>query len=140
MLHPSYQDLLDSISETVDPEDEDIVESRYSVVIATAKRTRELVDGAEPLVDGMNGRKALSTAVEEIYEKKIKIVAASSDETAADEDSYITDDRQIIVNSYEDEVEEEAEETDYEENGDYFEDAEDPEDEEEIVGDYDGDD
>ncbi len=136
MLHPSYQDLLESVSETAQPGEEDIVESRYSIVIAAAKRTRELVDGAEPLVEGMNGRKALSTAVEEIYEKKVRIVESTLDTDGDEAKNDIENDadQETIVNTFEDEVEEEAGVADYEENGDYFENLED---EEEITEDFD---
>ena len=48
MLRPSYSDLLDVI--TRDAEDETIG-SRYTIVIAAAKRARQLVDNAAPLAD-----------------------------------------------------------------------------------------
>ena len=49
-------------------------DSRYSVVIAAAKRARELDDkenGAEPLVK-TESKKSVTIAVEEIYHGKIK--------------------------------------------------------------------
>lgn len=72
MLHPSYSDLMGIINERSE-EDGDKVKSRYSVIIATSKRARQLVDGAEPLVK-MRSAKPLSIAVEELYEGKIDIV------------------------------------------------------------------
>lgn len=46
MLRPSYTDLLDVISQETD----DItLGSRYTIVIAAAKRARQLVDHADPL-------------------------------------------------------------------------------------------
>ena len=51
-----------------------VVQSRYSIVIATAKRARQLISGAEPLVDDAAGNKPLSIAVEELYSGKIKIL------------------------------------------------------------------
>ena len=50
-----------------------VVQSRYSVVMATAKRARQIIDGAEPLVKSESG-KPLSTAVAELYSGKVKIV------------------------------------------------------------------
>ncbi len=72
MLHPSYSDLMGIINERSE-EDGDKVKSRYSVIIATSKRARQLVDGEEPLVK-MRSAKPLSIAVEELYEGKIDIV------------------------------------------------------------------
>lgn len=74
MLHPSYQDLIEAVNSDVEPGEHPVVQSRYSIVIAAAKRARELVAGDEPLVAGAAGKKPLSTAIQELYEKKVKIV------------------------------------------------------------------
>ena len=58
----------------VEPGEQPVVQSRYSIVLATAKRARQIVNGSEPLVDDIAGKKPLSIAVEELYEGKIKIV------------------------------------------------------------------
>ena len=50
------------------------VKSRYTVVIAAAKRARQLIDHNEPLIDDYEGKKPLSIAVEELYEGKIKVL------------------------------------------------------------------
>ncbi|MBE3582863.1 MAG: DNA-directed RNA polymerase subunit omega [Limnochordaceae bacterium] len=47
------------------------VDSRYTLVVVTAKRARELVDGARPLV-GPDDKKPVSIALEEIAEGKVK--------------------------------------------------------------------
>jgi len=73
MLHPSYTDLMRVINSEVEPGEQPVVTSRYSIVIATAKRARQIIDGAEPLVH-VNYPKPLSIAVEELYESKVKIV------------------------------------------------------------------
>lgn len=75
MLHPSYSDLIDVVNSDVEPGEQPVVQSRYSIVIATSKRARQLISGDEPLVSGAAGKKALSVAVQELYEKKVKIVA-----------------------------------------------------------------
>jgi DNA-directed RNA polymerase subunit omega len=72
MLKPSYAELMDVINENAD-EDSTEVTSRYTIVIAAAKRARQLIDGDEPMVASADG-KAVSTAVNEINENKIKIV------------------------------------------------------------------
>ena len=48
------------------------VGSRYSLVIATAKRARELVDGDSPLIDS-GSQKPVHVAVNEIYRGKIVV-------------------------------------------------------------------
>ena len=74
MLHPSYTDLINAVNSEVEPGEEKIVNSRYSIVIATSKRAREIIGGDEPLVNGMEGEKPLSIAVKELYDSKIKIL------------------------------------------------------------------
>ena len=73
MLHPSYNDLLDTINQDVEPGEEPIVNSRYSIVIATAKRARQLIAGDRAFVDAPSN-KPLSTAVEEIHETLVRVV------------------------------------------------------------------
>lgn len=47
------------------------VESKYTLVIAAAKRAREIVDGASPLVDSTS-RKSITIALEEIESEKVR--------------------------------------------------------------------
>lgn len=74
MLHPSYTDLMTVINSEVEPGEQKVVNSRYSIVLATAKRARQIIDGSEPLV-ASKCPKPLTIAVEELYESKIKILA-----------------------------------------------------------------
>lgn len=74
MLHPSYTDLIEAVNSNVEPGEQPVVQSRYSIVIAAAKRARQLIGGAEPLVYGAAGKKPLSTAVQELYEQKVTIL------------------------------------------------------------------
>lgn len=73
MLHPSYTDLMNVINSEVEAGEHPLVTSRYSVVIAAAKRARQLIDGAEPTID-MEHPKAMSIAVEELHQGEVKIV------------------------------------------------------------------
>lgn len=73
MLHPSYTDLMEVVNSDVEPGEQPVVQSRYSIVIATSKRARQIIAGEEPLVPG-NGRKPLSLAIDELYKSKVKIV------------------------------------------------------------------
>lgn len=84
MIHPSYKDLMNAVNAEVEPGEEPVVNSRYSIVVATAKRARQLIDGAEPLVTPKNGR-ALSTAVDEIYQGKVKIINGDVEEESVDD-------------------------------------------------------
>ncbi len=79
MLHPSDSDLMKVVNSEVEDGEPLVVNSRYSIVLATAKRARELIAGAEPLVYAAK-KKPLSIAVEELNSGKVKIVG--EDETA----------------------------------------------------------
>jgi DNA-directed RNA polymerase subunit omega len=84
MLHPSYAELINVVNSGVEAGDDPVVNSRYSIVMATAKRARQIIAGDEPLVEG-KGKKALSVAVEELNQGKIKIL---NDEAAEEEESF----------------------------------------------------
>lgn len=75
MLHPSYTDLMEVVNKDVEEGETKVVNSRYSIVMATAKRAREIIDGAEPLVDTKDGEKPLSIAIDELNQAKIKVEA-----------------------------------------------------------------
>ena len=55
MINPSVVDLLKK------------VEDRYSLVIVTSKRARQLIDGSKQLVD-VDSKKALTIAINEVNE------------------------------------------------------------------------
>ena len=60
MLHPSFETFSNKVV------------SRYSLVVATAKRARQLVSGAEVLVD-TESTKPVTIAMEEISSGKVFI-------------------------------------------------------------------
>ena len=70
MLKPSYSELMDTINTNrlVDS----TITSRYTIVLAAAKRARQIIDGANPLTYAPTDR-AVSIAVKEMSEGKIKI-------------------------------------------------------------------
>ena len=80
MLHPSYTDLMKVVNQDVEEGATKIVNSRYSIVMATAKRARQLIDGDIPLVKTKNGEKPLSIAVDELNQGKIKILGEEEEE------------------------------------------------------------
>ena len=74
MIHPSYVELMEVVNEDVVIGEEPVVNSRYSIVLAAAKRARQIIDGAEPMVANPKCNKPLSIAVEEIMIGDVKIV------------------------------------------------------------------
>lgn len=80
MLHPSYSDLMKVVNQDVEEGATKIVNSRYSIVLATAKRARQLIDGEMPLVDTKPGGKPLSIAIDELNNAKLKIIAEDTEE------------------------------------------------------------
>lgn len=85
MLHPSYTEIIDAVNSEVEPGEQPVVQSRYSIVIATAKRARQLIAGEVAEVPDYNKKKPLSVAIEELHKGKVKIV--SEDETENIEDT-----------------------------------------------------
>ena len=74
MLHPSYADLINVVNSGVEEGEDPVVNSRYSIVMATSKRARQIIAGDEELVEG-RGKKPLSVAVEELSQGKVKIMS-----------------------------------------------------------------
>lgn len=89
MLHPSYTDLINVVNSDIEPGEQPVVQSRYSIVIAASKRARQLIAGEEPLVPGTAGKKPLSVAIDELYHQQVKILPeeenAEEEEAGAEE-------------------------------------------------------
>lgn len=80
MLHPSYSDLMKVVNSEVGEGDTPVVNSRYSIVLATAKRARQII--ARQSKDDLNVikvSKPLSKAVRELNEGKLKILAETEE-------------------------------------------------------------
>lgn len=75
MLHPSYTDLMNIANSEVEQGEQPVVNSRYSIVLATAKRARQIIAGSNPLVGDEDCPKPLSIAIEELSTSAIKIDA-----------------------------------------------------------------
>ena len=57
MIHPSYSELIQAINTNSEEDDNTIMlNSRYSLVLATSKRARQIIGGSEPLVEGAAGK------------------------------------------------------------------------------------
>ena len=71
---------------------EDVVTSRYSLVIAAAKRARQLIDNADSDVEDFRSKKPLSVAVEELYTGKVKILPP--------DESSLVDDNELLAEKF----------------------------------------
>lgn len=74
MLHPSYSDLMKVVNSEVEEGEQPVVNSRYSIVMATSKRARQLIDGAPTPVVNSTEKKPLSVAIEELNSGVVKVV------------------------------------------------------------------
>ena len=83
MLHPSYTDLMKVVNKDVEEGETKVVNSRYSIVLATSKRARQLIDGDVPMVHAKSRAKPLSIAIEELEEGQLKIMAENAEEAEA---------------------------------------------------------
>ena len=81
MIHPSYTELIQAVNKDVEESDTPVCNSRYSIVLATSKRARQLIAGEEAYVNA-KGKKPLSIAVEEISKGFVTIEPETTDENA----------------------------------------------------------
>ncbi|MDE5819813.1 MAG: DNA-directed RNA polymerase subunit omega [Lachnospiraceae bacterium] len=80
MIHPSYADLMDVVNSGVEEGDQPVINSRYSIVMATSKRARQIIAGDDPLTQENKLRKPLSVAVDELNQGKISILGDEENE------------------------------------------------------------
>ena len=80
MIHPSYKEMIEAVNATSEDDTVPVVSSRYSIVMATAHRARQIVDGDAPLIENTEGRKPLSIAVDEVYQGLVKIIPEKQEE------------------------------------------------------------
>ena len=76
MLHPSYTDLIDVVNSDIEPGEQPVVQSRYSIVIAASRRARQIIGGEDPMVSGAAG---------ELYHQKVKILPEEENPTEEEE-------------------------------------------------------
>lgn len=90
MLHPSYNELMKAVNENAGGTEENpVVSSRYSIVIAAAKRARQLITEENKALEeeGEDSResrpgmteKPLATAIRELMDGDVKIVPNDDD-------------------------------------------------------------
>ena len=78
-INKMRKELMKVVNNNVEIGEEPVVNSRYSIVIAAAKRARQIIDGAEPLIARPKCNKPLSIAVEELYTGAVRIVSDDED-------------------------------------------------------------
>ena len=130
MIHPSYVDLMEVVNKGVEEGETPVINSRYSIVMATAKRARQIVNGDEPMVETDPAEKPLSIAVRELNEGQISILAEGEmpeeeEEALFMEDAADEELTEVLDEDEADEIEDEAAVTDeaeeFEEAGDEVE-------------------
>lgn len=74
MLRPTYLELIAKSNREVPEGGKQVVSSRYSIVLAAAKRARQIIS-EEPDLIATPDKKPLSVAVDELNSGKIKILS-----------------------------------------------------------------
>lgn len=98
MLHPSYTDLMNAVNNEVDHSEQPTVNSRYSIVIATSKRARQLIDEKNESNE-TSGLcfKPLSAAVNELYKGDVKILTEEEIAEAEEDVANVLQSKQMSV-------------------------------------------
>ena len=84
MIHPSYFELMSVVNKDVAPGEEPVITSRYSIVLGTAKRARQLVAANRTTYRGVV-EKPLSIAVDELKNGEIHILREAPEEDSEEE-------------------------------------------------------
>ena len=79
------------VNKDVEEGETKVVNSRYSIVLATSKRARQLIAGDDAMVAGAAGKKPLSIAIDELYQQKVKILP--EEEPSAEEELDTTEEQ-----------------------------------------------
>ena len=101
MIHPSYVDLMKVVNKGVEEGEEPVISSRYSVVMATAKRARQIIAGDEPMVRVKDKQKPLSIAVEEMNEDTLRILTDEEKEALANAPEAASETAEEVENTEE---------------------------------------
>ena len=82
MIHPSYFELMNIVNKDVKEGEKPVITSRYSIVLGTAKRARQLVAANRTTYRGQE-EKPLSIAVDELKNGEIHIIREEEAAAAA---------------------------------------------------------
>lgn len=112
MIHPSYFELMELVNKDVKEGEKPVVTSRYSIVLGTAKRARQLVAANKTEYNG-HEEKALSIAVDELMQGEYHITRTQAPaEAEAEEevfDAEETGEAEDFEESFEESSSDEAE-------------------------------
>ena len=126
MIHPSYTELLEKVNCDVEEGDAPVVNSRFSIVMATSKRARQIIAGRADVTDA-EAKKPLSTAVKELYNGTLQILPEEEGDDEIINDLHLMD-SDIAINLDTDEADEESDllsDEDEEEEDDLSEESDD---------------
>ncbi len=98
MIHPSYVDLMNVVNKEVEEGEQPVINSRYSVVMATAKRARQIIAGDEPMVRVKDKQKPLSIAVDEMNQAQLRILTDEEKAALLTEDEQPVNEEEIEEN------------------------------------------
>ncbi len=98
MIHPSYVDLMNVVNKEVEEGEQPVINSRYSVVMATAKRARQIIAGDEPMVRVKDKQKPLSIAVDEMNQAQLLILTDEEKAALLTEDEQPDNEEEIEEN------------------------------------------
>ena len=87
MLHPSYQELINTINEVNKEKGKAELDSRYGLVVALSKRAKELNEGADATIEEgsiPNMDRKLSVAVGEARQGNLSIYTNPDDNKISD--------------------------------------------------------
>lgn len=73
MFDISSEDLINIANESITSED-DKIKSKFAIIIATAKRARQLISLEDPRILGENADNPLTVAINEFKNKSVTIV------------------------------------------------------------------
>jgi len=95
MLNPSYSSLIQILNEDAGADAR--LTSRYSIVIAAAKRARQIVGGADYEDLGAKTDKAVSIAVNEIQRGFIRVVPGSAEDIAMPHSEHVIQNLPTVI-------------------------------------------
>ena len=86
MLHPSYTDLMKAVNGDMEEGDTPVVNSRYSIVLAAAKRARQIIAGEMPLVEELHKGQIKIVSEEETPEEAVSESEAEAELTVEEQE------------------------------------------------------
>lgn len=112
MLHPSYLELMEAVNKN-SGSDEPVVTSRYSVVLAAAKRARQIIEERSGEEEVEDKRKPLSIAIDELVSGQVKVLPNDKDPFEGLDEEELAD---SFLDDFDDDQDFDDEDADYEDD------------------------